>query len=181
MKKSMFFILMVGVAIVFWGCSENNSTAPELSQSDQVATTLTKVKTAFTGASYFTTSLDAGTAKPLPNGKVLVQGVVREWYDNATDPRVAGQTIWYINAKINTDGSREMWGKGELNVDDNGGKWEMSWKGTMDIDGNIVDYVTGTGKEGDVKGMVGKWIYTSVKDITQPPGFYYYVEGYILE
>ena len=51
------------------------------------------------------------------------------------------------------------------------------WHGQKAADGSIIDYVTGTGKEGPVKGLVAKWTYTRP---TGMPG-YYDVEGYIVE
>jgi len=60
----------------------------------------------------------------------------------------------------------------------------MSWHGRV-LPGPdfpiIVDYVVGTGKEGSVKGLVGKWIYKSVKNPDPGFPFIYQVEGYIVE
>ena len=42
MKHSIIFFLIIGVAMIFWGCSENQPTSPELSQSDQVMNTMAK-------------------------------------------------------------------------------------------------------------------------------------------
>ena len=42
MKHSIIFFLIIGVAMLFWSCSENHSTAPELSQSDLVTNSLAK-------------------------------------------------------------------------------------------------------------------------------------------
>ena len=188
MKKLFFVVLFMCIAIIDFGCSDYTS-APESGPNDQSAI-LAKVKTTFTGTSTFVAALEPGTVTPLPNGKVLVRGVVREWYDEATDPLVTGATIWYINAKINADGSRELWGKGDLFVEDPTnpsappvGKWEMTWHGSMDTEGNVIDYVVGTGKEGIVNGFVAKWIYRSHYYDPPPPvgnPFYYDVEGYIL-
>ena len=36
MKHTIFLFLVLGATLIFFGCSENNSTAPELSQSDQL-------------------------------------------------------------------------------------------------------------------------------------------------
>ena len=42
MKLSILVFLIIGATLIFWGCSENNPSAPELSQSDQVTHTLAK-------------------------------------------------------------------------------------------------------------------------------------------
>jgi hypothetical protein len=42
MKRLIFMFLIIGATMIFFGCSENNPTAPELFQSDQVTTTLAK-------------------------------------------------------------------------------------------------------------------------------------------
>ena len=42
MKHSIIFFLIIGIAMLFWSCSENHSTAPELSQSDLVTNSLAK-------------------------------------------------------------------------------------------------------------------------------------------
>ena len=42
MKHTIFLFLVLGATMIFFGCSENNSTAPELNQSDQTANSLAK-------------------------------------------------------------------------------------------------------------------------------------------
>ena len=42
MKHSILMFLFIGVTFIFFGCSEKNPSAPELSQSDQVTTPLAK-------------------------------------------------------------------------------------------------------------------------------------------
>jgi hypothetical protein len=42
MKLSILMFLFIGVTFIFFGCSEKNPSAPELSQSDQVTNTLAK-------------------------------------------------------------------------------------------------------------------------------------------
>jgi len=42
MKLSILVFLIIGATFIFFGCSENNPSAPELSQSDQVTNTLAK-------------------------------------------------------------------------------------------------------------------------------------------
>ncbi len=182
MKNLFFVFLIVGIVLVFFGCSENIPTAPELNQSHQIAdqsdlvvTTLTNPKTIFTGTSTMVELVAAGTFKPLPNGKTLMKGRISKYYDDTSDPRVTGYSFWYVDGIFNEDGSGKMQGKAELIVDGDGGKWEMSWHGSMAADGSIIDYVVGTGKEGAVKGLVAKWTYIRLPG---QAGFYS-VEGVI--
>jgi hypothetical protein len=42
MKHSILMSFVIGATLIFFGCSENNSTAPELSQIDQVTNSLSK-------------------------------------------------------------------------------------------------------------------------------------------
>ena len=42
MKRALIMFLFIGVTMIFFSCSDNNPSAPELSQDDQIATTLAK-------------------------------------------------------------------------------------------------------------------------------------------
>lgn len=42
MKKLIIMFLVIGAAISFWSCSENNPSAPEITQIDQISSTLAK-------------------------------------------------------------------------------------------------------------------------------------------
>jgi hypothetical protein len=42
MKRSILTFFVIGATLIFFGCTENNSTAPELSQSDQFVNSLAK-------------------------------------------------------------------------------------------------------------------------------------------
>jgi hypothetical protein len=182
MNKLTLVLLTFCAFLICWGCQEANVLAPATDQNVPPTAFLSKnVKTTFTGISRFSSGPEPGVIKLLPNGKILVKGKVNEWYDTASDPRVAGKTIWYINAKIERDGSRNVWGRGELIVENGGGLWEMSWHGRISSDFVILDYVYGTGKEGSVKGLVGRWVYNSIPDSNEPTGFYYQFEGYIVD
>ena len=189
--KLIVFVMMLSIFIIF-SCNhdsqptqfatEEQANAVNASiQNDQDLSYEGNLKILFNGISTFTANRAPGTVTQLPNGNIKVTGKINEWYDASSDPRVTGRTIWYINAIIYPDGSRKVWGKGELIVDNNGGKWQMSWHGTISPDWEIVDYVVGQGKEGAVKGLVFKSTYVSVADPTQPPGFYYSVDGYIVD
>ena len=185
MKRLITMFLFVGVTMFFYSCSENNSTAPELSKSDQVTSTLAKVTTEFIGESNWVADLEPGTMKVLPNGKILIKGQKSEWFESADVPMVTGQSFWDINWLIEADWSgAKIWGKADINVDDDLGTWKLSWHGWL-TDGEydagffskgiIVVEAVGTGKSGVVKGMVGHWTYTM--DIEE--GFVYATEGYI--
>ena len=174
--------MIIGSIIIYLGCQEDSSLAPEVGQGDFEPVSLLKSSShthvEFTGISEMDHAQDNGTLKFLPNGKILGTGRISVYYDDMSDPRVKGYSTWYfIHAKIEPDGSGKFNGKADLIVDDNGGKWEMSWHGEMAPDGSIVDYVVGTGTEGAVKGLVAKWTYTRPAGM---PGFYN-VEGYIIE
>lgn len=98
---------------------------------------------------------------------------------------VTGQSIWYANWLMEEEpNTAKIWGKAELTVDDDLGKWEISWHGwqTPTPSGfKIVCDAVGTGKEGEVKGLVAKWIYTMEFDVDDPATFFYATDGYIFE
>ena len=123
-----------------------------------------------------------GIEKLLPNGKMLVKGSTTVWHDDASDWRVTGSTFWYVNQKIEEDGSFKYWGKAELIVDGENegdpsrGSWDMTWHGYLTftpMGPQLIAEAVGQGKSGDVKGMVGKWTY--IMDFSQ---FVYNFEGY---
>ena len=186
MKSSILMFLVLGVALIFSGCSKMDPMDIELSQNDELNGSLKSsetcnVKTEFSGICAFVAPLEEGTVKVQPNGNVLMKGISSEWYDSGSDPRVTGQSFWYVTQRVEADGMTKLWGKAELFVADDGGMWELSWHGwlTPNADGSFLIYVdaTGTGKEGAVKGLVGKWVYTM--DIKE--GFFYSFEGYIVD
>lgn len=170
MKRSNFIFLVLGLGIIFFGCSKDDFLPPELDQNDQaeVALKAAKVKTEFMGVS----SPDPGgqmdmTAKPLPNGKLKAQ-FYTVWHDDPLNPEhwmVKGQTTWEVKQIIEAgdDLNFKYWGKCELLLDDNKGVWELSWHGywiTSEAGPQLIAYAVGQGKSGEVKGMVGKWTYT---------------------
>ncbi len=173
MKRLNLMFLVIGVSIIFFGCSKDDSLAPESDQSDQVTNSLksAKILTEFSGICSFFAPGEEGSIKVLPNDKILVKGATVVWYDDATDPLVTGKTFWYIKQKIEEDGTFKYWGKAELIVDDNRGRWEMSWHGYLNQNG-LIAVAVGTGKEGEVKGLVAKWTY--ILDFEQ---FVYNFEG----
>jgi hypothetical protein len=190
MKRSKLMLLVIGAAIFFFGCEKMDPVPPDFELANQENTSLkcTKVKTAFTGTSTpVINPIDPGTTKILPNGKTQVMGCVAEWYDQASDPRVTGTSIWYENFIWDAEpfaSPGKIWGKAEIfvggNAEENDGRWEITWHGyftlsevpghfTVDVD------AVGTGKEGEVKGLTAKWKYTFDSQV----GFFYSTEGYI--
>ena len=171
--KRLILMFLVGVSIIFFGCSKDNSLAPGVAQNDQTIASLkaAKVKTEFTGICTPVLQLfDPGTSTVLPNGKIKVTGMVADWYDAASDPLVTGTSIWYENWLFEADGSSaKIWGKADLNLDI-GGTWKISWYGSITAEEGYtlfdpshpftaVVYATGTGKTGAVKGMVAHSTY----------------------
>ena len=54
MKRTILMFLVIGATLIFFGCSEKNPSAPELSQSDQVTNTLAKPHLTGTAVTLFT-------------------------------------------------------------------------------------------------------------------------------
>ncbi|MEN8156775.1 MAG: hypothetical protein ABFS10_07485 [Bacteroidota bacterium] len=189
MKRLNLLGLVIGAAILFSGCAKEDFSPPGSDPADQATPSLKAAKkaTSFTGVCIPTDIPgDPGILKPLPNGKALLRGFMSVWYDDATDPLVTGQTTWYAKEKDEADGSFTYWGKAELLVDEDLGKWDMSWKGNGgpvlneagDVIGlDLVAYVVGQGKEGAVKGLVAKWTYTMHWDFAVPETFVYNITG----
>lgn len=175
MKKLL--IVFLG-AIILFGCAEPEC---ELTSDDLSGVDLkkAKVKNYFTGICSSLNEEEAGMVKLLPNGKTLVKGFYTVWHDDADDLedwRVTGTTKWYVNQKIEEDGSFKYWGKAELIVDGERGTWDMTWHGYLTftpLGPELIAYAVGQGKSGEVKGMVAKWTYTMdfANDV-------YIIEGY---
>lgn len=184
MKHSFILIAIIGALMILLGCTENQPTSPYLEQTENTSNILSKKLVSFgPNAKYFTgvctktTDPDfvesPGTMKALPNGKMLVKDRTTVWHDATNDPRTTGNTYWFVEQKIEEDGTWKYWGKAILVVENDGGSWEVSWHGYLDGNG-LIAYGTGQGKEGGVKGLVGKWKYTF--DFGQ---FQYDIEGYV--
>jgi len=62
MKLSILVFLIIGATFIFFGCSENNTSAPELSQGDQVTNSLAKPP--LTGTVYLDFILPAPETSP---------------------------------------------------------------------------------------------------------------------
>lgn len=188
--KRLFFILFVMVAtLMFFNCSENNSTAPDLTQDSPV--TLGKVKTDFHATAMidcFWEGASSGTMKVLPNGKIHQRGVKAKFImveDKPTDGLLNGGMFWTTNKNIDGKNAK-LWGKIELIGDK--GKWALKWHGSK-IGLDVVIYAHGVGVEGDVKGMVTKMMMEMklVPNPESPPPvieckkFFHSIEGYILK
>ena len=171
MKRISFFLLLAA-AIAIVGCQKEQLSNTDLLSQDEV--TLKHDPVEITGMSTPVGTIDPGTMKFLPNGMVLWTGLIAEWYENPDpdDPYYRGQSIWYETWLISADGqSAKVWGKTDLNLDNNMGKWQLSWHGYVyayegyDLRDGIVPctadcFVKGQGKSGEVKGMVSTVDYT---------------------
>lgn len=159
MKRFLSVFLLTGAFVLFYSCEHNSPLAPDLSESNQSVEAESKIAckkkgiTKFTGTSKPVQPLAPGTMTVTKSGIIKVKGQINEWYDEATDPRVTGQSIWVINQKINPDGTGKVWGTAEINVDNAEcvGKWKIKWTGKLSPEGLIARAV-GHGKEGDEKG-----------------------------
>jgi len=186
-------LLVIGVAIFFFGC-EKDFVEPDPSMDTQETAVLksAKVKVEFTGTCVPLGPNSEVEPQVLPNGRTKQFGVEATWYDDASDGRVTGKTFWcgnYFWEGAPFASNAKIFGKTELLVDDPNnddpdaphiGKWDMTWHGylTFTPDGNMIAIcdAVGTGKEGVVKGLTAKWVYTLDLNNT---GFQYLTVGYI--
>ena len=74
MKHSILMFLFIGVTFIFFGCSEKNPSAPELSQSDQVTTSLAKPSPNLTGTMELDFTFGAWPEVPVWVGTVDLEG-----------------------------------------------------------------------------------------------------------
>ncbi|MCD4729891.1 MAG: hypothetical protein K8R74_04790 [Bacteroidales bacterium] len=170
MKRSNLMFLVIGVAIIFSGCSKDNSLAPDLSQSDQGTSCLKAEKIPHSGISQPVVGgfFDPGIWDTLPNGNIKIKGLMAEWYDTADTPLLTGTSMWYENALYNPyDPKLKFWGSVELAVEGGEGVWQGSWHGYGTFSGPTPYHFFGsplvgeielvfTGHGGDIQGMVAK-------------------------
>jgi len=174
MRSLLIMFLIVGTGLLFFGCSNESITTPELNQNDQVLGPLEKKTTIyFSGTSKTIAVLDPGKEIILPDGRVLVRGFVVQTEDIMNDPRVSGIVTWVVNMDIYPDGTDKRWGTGELIIP-NVGSWIMPYIGWKQ-EGSVTYEVDGHGK-GDLKGLKAHWTYF----VENPPGIFD-VQGYIIE
>ena len=167
MKNLNYVSLLCFMLFLIVGCSKEEL-APELDQNDQTTSSLkaAKVKTEFSGVCVAAPGgAEDYMEKLLPNDKLKAQ-FYTVWHDYPYDNAhwmVKGQTTWYVKQIIEENGEFKYWGKCELLVDDDGGVWQMTWRGYLtftETGPQLIAYAVGQGKSGDVKGMVGEWTYT---------------------
>ena len=171
MKRISFFLLLAA-AIAIVGCQKDQLTETDLLPQESVIMKDEPVQ--ISGISSWVNTPEPGTVKVLPNGMWLITGMVAEWYENPdpVDPYYTGQSIWYETWLIAADGKyAKVWGKTDLNLDNNMGTWQLSWHGYLyayegyDLRDGLVPctaecFVKGQGKSGAVKGMVSTVNYT---------------------
>ncbi|MGB5847417.1 MAG: hypothetical protein WBH40_02955 [Ignavibacteriaceae bacterium] len=175
MKRLILVFLFVGIAAIYFGCSENNPSAPELNQNDQVTTSLEKkVYTYFSGKSTNIGMLDPGKTDTLPNGRVQTRGLVVQTEDLLSDSRVAGIVTWVVNRNVYVSGDIDLWGTGELIIPD-AGRWDMTYKGWWPVGETLTYEVDGHGK-GELRGLKAHWTY--ILDLSAG---IFDVNGYIIE
>ena len=169
MKPLKLIIIIIGVSIIFFGCSKDNSLAPNQSQNDEVTSTYKakKIHTHFTGTCFPTF--------PPPTNENGDE--INEWNDVADDPRVTGVSVWVTDGAEPIDEiTLKLWGTAELTVNCGLGIWEMTWRGTMTTTGEgtfrIVAHAVGVGVEGEVEGLTARWKYTMNFDGTPESGIY---------
>jgi len=172
MKRSKLMILVMGAAIIFFSCEKMESALPEPDQPD-----LEMASLMFTQAN----GTFEGICTP-----VEMTAEINKWYDATDDWRVTGTTIW-VQAADGFYGTAELFVDAKNPHDENRGKWEMTWTGsiTPTADGILlVASAEGIGVEGKVKGMEANWTYTMNyigADFPNPanPTFFYKIEGSI--
>lgn len=182
----------MSAALIFFGCDKMDPLTESGNDFDTASLKGAKVEIEFTGTCSPTATppgppTDA-VVKVLPNGKIKSTDESAWWYDKATTPLLTGYTKWMINRIIDVDGVQKIWGKTDIDLDDDLGKWILSWHGylypTLDKDGNDIGlhgYCEGVavGKEGDVEGMTAKMLYTLDFLYADPSTLFYATEGVI--
>lgn len=193
MKRSSLLLLLIGVAIIFFGCEKMDPLVPD-SNIDQEVSSLkgAKVEIEFTGTCKPTMTPPEepfpGEVKVLPNGKTKIKGEYAWWYDEASTPLLTGYSKWNINRIIDVDGVQKIWGKTDIVLDNDLGIWILSWHGylyptldetgaPMGIHGSCEGVATGV--EGSVKGMTAKMLYTINFLFDDPSTLFYATKGVI--
>ncbi|MBN2366117.1 MAG: hypothetical protein JXL67_08105 [Calditrichaeota bacterium] len=175
MKHLIIMLLILGLVVCFFGCSEENVTAPDPNQSNQSLTSFEKkTMVYFNGTSQNIGMLDPGKSVTLPDGRIITRGLVVQTNDIMNDPRVTGIVTWVVNIDEYPDGTDKRWGTGELIIPDVG-KWMMPYIGWK-RDGYVTYEVDGHGK-GDLQGLKAHWTYHK----EAVPGVPFDVTGFIIE
>jgi hypothetical protein len=112
----------------------------------------------FTGTEGPGTVLDGGIWTFLHNGSVHVRGMMTEYEESATDPRMSGLNTAVMNANWGPDFAGPMWGTSESVLPASpdcpgGGVWQGTWTGTAYADGSFSYRAVGRGIAGCVAGL----------------------------
>jgi hypothetical protein len=198
MKNLNLMILLLGVAIIFSGCSKDDSLVPGTTPDEQINAVLK-----FSGTPYSGTTVPAGPptsfgeTKELPNGNVKIFGFTGPWYETVNDeygnplPLLSGPSVYCENVTYNKwEPEIHFWGNVEITPEEGGGVWQGQFNGygyfqipPDPVTGynfftyptkveDIVIHLTGHG--GDIQGMVVKANYSI--DMLNT-GLVYYIEG----
>ena len=116
MKRLILIAMIIGTTNLFFSCQKDTSLDSELIQTDLVTTTEKFPGTTYTGVSEpLTGVVNPGTWKYLPNGNVVVKGMIAEWYETADDPLLTGLSMWDENWRYNINNPELVfWGKVEV-------------------------------------------------------------------
>lgn len=145
MKRKSLLVWFVLTALVFLTIAPGSAAARA-------------VKVGFTGAETTLGLVDPGVWIELPSGNVHVRGMISLYEESASDPRMSGVATVVMNANWGPDYAGPMWGTSQLEVAPGpecveGGVWEASWTGTMNVDGSYSYHAVGLGVSGCVEGL----------------------------
>lgn len=193
MKRSILMLLVMSAALIFFGCEKMDPLSESGNDLDTASLKGAKVEdvvTSFTGtcvpvANPHPPNIPA-TLTPLGDGRVLSTGEVAEWYDEASDPRVTGRSIWHVTRLIEADGLTQYCTCKTILIV-KGGKWEFKTEGDLIPileDGIPIGLeaefeADGVGTHGQVKGLTAHWTYSIEYYFDDPTTFLYYTEGAI--
>jgi len=198
MKNSNLMFLVICLALIFSGCSKDDSLAPVTSQDEQMTPALK-----FSGTPYSGTTvpngppMDLGEITELPNGNVKIMGFTGPWLENVEDedgnhlPFLSGPSVYCENVAYNKwEPDIHVWGNVEITPEEGGGVWKGHFNGygtfqippdpvtgydffayPVEVDGIVIKL---TGHGGDIQGMVVQAAYSI--DILNN-GLVYYIEG----
>jgi hypothetical protein len=119
-------------------------------------------RTEFTGIETWWAAVDPGVLVTLPSGNLHARGVITQYLEESSDPRMAGFNTVVMNANlVAPDYSGSVWGTFHNEVADGvdcpgGGAWEGTWAGTVKADGACSYHAVGRGISGCVEGMLVK-------------------------
>ena len=146
-------LILAALCMIFVACE--NSVTPVQPQTEELSLAMApglnqgalakgNMKTLFEGRCDWILDIDGGKTIILPNGKTQIKGQTSQWYDDANDLMVTGDSFWDVNWLIEEDGNAKIWGKAEIDVDDDGGTWGLSWHGwrTPTGEGPFIEWVS---------------------------------------